>query len=173
MLAVVYPSEPLMAEVPVLRVRAGEPVTEPLWVVYQGRFGVLPPALSIASGWDGFQFREWRRYTVGSVRKGGGVVTVRLDRDEGRLTDTPPGGDRAPFYEVSVADGSAWCTCRGFTLSNEPGRACKHVCCVSYVIAAGKLESEVGDGGQQAGGEGGPEGTGGGGRADRRAEDPV
>lgn len=161
------PNPPLMDEIVVLRMRAGKPVEEPLWVEWHAEYGPIPARLVLAAGWDGKTWELWRGYSVSEVRDGSGVRRFRLDRDADQLTHLPPGSDRTPAYEVSIGLKSGWCTCRGYTLLNDTRRPCKHVAALRHLIETNVLPNEVNDEqGTGGGGEAGPAGV----KPDRQAD---
>ena len=127
------PQPPLMEEVPLERVHGGEVVTVPLWVAYSPPYYTIPASLTLSIGWDGCSWAQTDRYRMEVLPKEGPVVRVRLHRDERKLLNLPPGGDRSPFYEVSVVGDGGWCACRGFTLNNEERHPCKHVAGVARI----------------------------------------
>lgn len=138
MVAAAKPAEPLMGEVACPRLRAGVAVTETLWVSYDPPFGPVAAVLWINSEWDGSVHKVSDRYTVIGVQWVGPVCDVTLKRDPEKVLHADLGGDRNPFYVVSVIGDGGWCTCRGFqSQRDEPKRPCKHISACAFVRAAG------------------------------------
>jgi hypothetical protein len=130
---------PVIAEIPVERVKGGKDVVELLWVEFHHAYLTEPPALVIAMGWRDGTWRVWDKFDLFARPIDLPGLLFYLRRFE------EPGDERPGGYETFIGPEPSLdrCQCQGMGSAVKVNHVCKHAAALRWAVDSGLLSRTV------------------------------